>query len=483
MKNLKVLSMLSAIALLSTSALGQASFSETGTGAQPSNNNLVMGGNASLTAATGIDPVDSGYIRFTDMNNGQSGYVYLNQAIPATTSFSVDFEFESWGISGGADGISLFLFDGSIPPASFQPGGNGGSLGYAEADSNICGFNSTALTGGYVGVGFDDYGTYGSQLTTADAPGLLEIPNNVTIRGRAADHTSILSSARLSTLTYIKVYNDGGLGPASRPAQQDYSPKAHVVFQYNNSLGRYEVTVSIQQTLGTPLIQVLGPTLLDVPPASLKVGFAGSTGIYNAVHEIRNIIVTPISVPLSLQLISFSGNRKNNSDNLAWTTTAEKKFSHFEIEHSTDGNLFVTQGRINAAQDIAPTHSYYFSCTANELHYYRLKMVDIDGRFTYSNVIKLDNSSQTSMADGISINSIYPTPFDDVLHIKVSAENETPGTISIFDVSGKTVQSMPAIFKTGTQTYSINGLKQLISGNYFLRLTTNDQTITKNIIK
>ena len=71
-----------------------------------------------------------------------------------------------------------------------------------------------------------------------------------------------------------------------------------------------------------------------------------------------------------------------------WATSQELNSSHFEIEKSTDGVNFYYLGKVNAAgTSIAQRDYSYVDTKVNEFNYYRLKMVDIDGKFVYSKTI------------------------------------------------------------------------------------------------
>ena len=99
--------------------------------------NTVLGGapiDPVLTAATGENPEGQGFLRLTNNNTDQRGYVYVD--LPFSSAYGLKFSFEYFMYGGsGADGISVFLFDGNISAADFQIGGWGGSLGYAPINA------------------------------------------------------------------------------------------------------------------------------------------------------------------------------------------------------------------------------------------------------------------------------------------------------------------------------------------------------------
>ena len=124
---------------------------------------LKLGDNATLTAASGVDPNGEGWLRLTNAATFQKGYMYILQSFPTDLGVLADFEYKAWRSSNdgynGADGFSVFLFNGNVTEAEFKLGGYGGSLGYATYNNPA---GTTGLSGGYIGVGFDE--CYGNIL-------------------------------------------------------------------------------------------------------------------------------------------------------------------------------------------------------------------------------------------------------------------------------------------------------------------------------
>jgi type IV pilus assembly protein PilY1 len=144
-----------------------------------------------LTAATGIDAAGSGWLRLTDNTNNQSGNAYYTLPINVTQlGIQAQFSYTAWG-GTGADGISLYLFDGATTPANFVQGVFGGGLGYCQQNNYGGSSSSTSPTKTYVygtpstnkfelknwtggtslpglsnavvGVGIDDYGNFANN--------------------------------------------------------------------------------------------------------------------------------------------------------------------------------------------------------------------------------------------------------------------------------------------------------------------------------
>jgi hypothetical protein len=142
----------------------------------PTATDVILGGTAVLTAGSGIDPNGSGYLRLTNNQAFQSGFVRSTQSFPSAEGLIISFEYFTYGGSG-ADGINFFLFDSSAS-AAFNIGGFGGSLGYSQrSDLNLPG-----LSKAFIGIAFDEFGNFSNPIQgRVGGPG--QRPSSVTLRG------------------------------------------------------------------------------------------------------------------------------------------------------------------------------------------------------------------------------------------------------------------------------------------------------------
>ncbi|MBX3256125.1 MAG: T9SS type A sorting domain-containing protein [Chitinophagaceae bacterium] len=140
---------------------------------------------------------------------------------------------------------------------------------------------------------------------------------------------------------------------------------------------------------------------------------------------------------LPVQLLSFSGAVKNNDAQLNWKTSHEQNVSGFDIERSTDKNNFMNAGTVTA-NNTAGNHSYEFtdggiqSLGASTV-YYRIKLKDRDGRFTYSPTIALQlNTAATSV-------QFYPNPVSNRGTLVVTSNRSQQLQWRILNNTGKIV--------------------------------------------
>jgi hypothetical protein len=183
--------------------------------------------------------------------------------------------------------------------------------------------------------------------------------------------------------------------------------------------------------------------------------------------ESTEYILGKLGFALPLNLISFSGSKQNNDALLQWKTANEAGVSKFEVQRSNDGQTFTSIGTVAAGGS-----SYSFTdvntFSNRTVAFYRLKSIDVNARFTYSNIIKL--SKQTSAAL-----TVYPNPVSDVLTISGLKQN---GTITIYNQEGKLLQQQTVTAQTMTMDMS-----KYVKGMYLLQYKTEDEVVNQKIIK
>ena len=248
---------------------------------------FTFGGDPKAYLTSGVeDSVGDGWLRLTKDLRYQKGYAIVNQSFPSTLGVQVDLEFKIWRINlkgVGADGFSVFLFDATTDP--FIIGGFGGSLGYAQFD-NVGANKSSGLSGGYVGIGLDEFGNYSKEFEGR-------------IGGEGFHKNSIGVRGPTPTFSWLKGNFDLGFmleyGQATeRPSDSVYYRRIQIeIIPISGSFGHhYKIKVRIKTENSKRFYDVLSYELPSVPPSMLKLGFAASTGDCINFHEVRNLQIT-----------------------------------------------------------------------------------------------------------------------------------------------------------------------------------------------
>lgn len=200
--------------------------------------------------------------------------------------------------------------------------------------------------------------------------------------------------------------------------------------------------------------------------SKIAVGAIGRTASVNNKTGYVRIFENPNAV-LPINLLHFGGNYQNNAAILNWRVENQINFSHFVVEKSLDGTVF------NSLENIKLTNAKFYNYKDIDLDrasifYYRLKMVDNDGTFSYSNIISIRTG-------GVSTFSILGNPVNDNLNItglKVGA------TLTLYDNVGKLI-----LQKSIEDESFLMDVSFLSSGVYYLQYSNESLIENKKIIK
>jgi len=177
------------------------------------------------------------------------------------------------------------------------------------------------------------------------------------------------------------------------------------------------------------------------------------------------IPITGVALPV--ELVSFSGRTTDCDVHLNWTAASEENFSHYEVERSTNGRNFKMIEKINGSGTLSSPTNYQFTDNlASNVNYYRLRTVDLDESYEYSNVVFVDTGCER---DGVTV---YPNPIGkggSVLNIDFYAlKSET--VIEIKDMLQRVVKRL----STDAALKEVNRVRidvsDLPSGSYLINI-------------
>jgi len=179
---------------------------------------------------------------------------------------------------------------------------------------------------------------------------------------------------------------------------------------------------------------------------------------------------------LPVNLISFSANKINNTVQLNWQTTSEKNISLYNIERSKDGNIFEKLDELKVSGNIstANNYSYIDQQPVQGTNFYRLKMIDADGRFTYSKVVAIKMDSKNIKLQ------IFPNPVKNILNMQIDGYTEN-AFLQITDITGRKVKE-EKISLNGSTSVSID-INNLQKGTYYLLLKSKSINEQKKFVK
>ena len=141
------------------------------------------------------------------------------------------------------------------------------------------------------------------------------------------------------------------------------------------------------------------------------------------------------AMPLPITLLSFGAYCQDRNTLLRWETATEQNNDYFVMEMSHDIVNFTEIGRLDGAGNSNELKAYSLLVEKESRHttYYRLKQVDFNGDFSYSNLVAISPCAQSVSVE------VYPNPFVEDVYIRFSEEKNVEYTIELIDGYGRVV--------------------------------------------
>ncbi len=208
------------------------------------------------------------------------------------------------------------------------------------------------------------------------------------------------------------------------------------------------------------------------PEGKTSVDFAVTTDAASfAALRFRIIYKTMAALPVTI--ISFSGEQQNNVVHLQWQVANEININKYQLEKSADGNNYSLLAE-RSAQTAGTSATYLATDESPALgyNYYRLKILDNNGKYTYSQVIKVQAGSQNSSI------SVYPNPITDGI-IRLQFTNQPKGkyNIRLMNNLGQLIMQKQIERQEGNSTEPVNWNFNLSHGIYQLQITRPDGSL------
>ncbi|MEM9930073.1 MAG: T9SS type A sorting domain-containing protein, partial [Bacteroidota bacterium] len=200
--------------------------------------------------------------------------------------------------------------------------------------------------------------------------------------------------------------------------------------------------------------------------AELTITYVGGDG--------DDVVLTATAI-LPLDLLSFTGEAREKSNFLTWTTANEEDFSHFEVERSAD---VIVPWSVLAQPDLKASGEHeYIDESPLSAAYYRLKMVDLDGTFTYSEVVYLEHL----FSENAGAMQVFPNPSEGqfIVEVSIPLQTEHKQTLELRDLHGRILWQYTI---SSGDTRLQPTLPNLASGVYLLVYRAGDQRSTQRLV-
>jgi hypothetical protein len=179
---------------------------------------------------------------------------------------------------------------------------------------------------------------------------------------------------------------------------------------------------------------------------------------------------------LNCDFSDFSGLYNAKNVMLSWNAVSDNKFRHFEIEHSVDGIHYRFVGKVDAASpDEKTQYRYQHNAPSPEHNYYRLKLVNKDGRYTYTNVILIKIKQVPTV-------SVHTNPASGHINVNIKALRETTAELRVIHITGRMMLVQQQHLSAGNNVITVQDGGRLKNGAYIIHLMIDGETFNEKLV-
>ncbi|GAB2529101.1 hypothetical protein GCM10027189_04880 [Rufibacter soli] len=196
--------------------------------------------------------------------------------------------------------------------------------------------------------------------------------------------------------------------------------------------------------------------------------------VSNNEYAFRNAEVV---TPLPVTLISFTAKAQKDGVLLNWATASEKDNAFFIVERSADGKSFSAVGKVAGAGNSTIKIDYTFldAHALTGTAYYRLKQVDLDGKFEYSKVVAVQTKAAVA---GVSL-KVFPNPTTGVVSLDLTSATPASVTVKVFALDGRLIKATQMM---GGAVQTLD-LSNLAIGTYLINVAGANIDTTVRVVK
>ncbi|HRG35322.1 MAG TPA: T9SS type A sorting domain-containing protein [Chitinophagales bacterium] len=273
----------------------------------------------------------------------------------------------------------------------------------------------------------------------------------------------------VDTVTVVFSVTDVGCGQTAMSLFLDQTPCAAPLGQYDDILVNCAVFEEV--TGGTTATNFNSTFILPACATYVMqiISDENTVGCASAGQVLILQSTLPPTQVLPVELSTFTGYNEGTKNVLNWTTVSEINSLKFEVEKSLDAVNFEYIGERPAAGNSNTPINY----SLDDLHpvlgnnYYRLKMIDQDGQFKYSEIIIIKVHEVSSTPDGIV--SVYPNPTNDKINIVYQASTDQKLNLNMFNAIGQNMYGENYSVNAGLSTLTID-VQAFAKGMYIIDL-------------
>jgi hypothetical protein len=344
------------------------------------------------------------------------------------------------------------------------------------SNSTINVYGNTTLTINTYLQLFNTQVTLGNDPTSVQA---IKINDQVDLSGTSSvqlanDHTSI-DVNDIGAVTIVGPHDDIGNVGFKSPGIFAIIPPDVNGFDYTQVLNANGIGTSSNQYQPAPgvfhYILNCQPYVLNANTCADGLVFGPALTALDGVYG----VIFGQATTLPVELVQFLASKNDDgSVKLSWSTSQEQNSNFYGIERSSSQSDWKNIGSVKAKGYASTTSNYSFTdkLPVDGNGYYRLKMVDLDGKYKYSKTVSVSSSDNNRPL------VIYSNPFSDQIRMKVNVSRAQNLVITVSDMVGKTFISQTYHAQSGDNFVNLQP-NAGSSGMYILRIhgDSYDQTV------
>lgn len=292
--------------------------------------------------------------------------------------------------------------------------------------------------------------------------------------------TGFLPGSYAASLFLMNLNKPGTCGASALLPTFSFKAEYSTSVDGNNFINLQTVNANAVPQSATPTWIQLGG-LFNIPATALRVrltlinGTLSGCGNDFAIDDIQ-FGACPSGGPLPVDFLNITAAQKGGAVAINWSTASENNNSYFDVEKSIDGSNFTTINSVKGAGNSSTIKNYgsYDAKPVAGYNYYRIRQVDFDGKFKFSDVVKVKISFDKT---GVSV---LTNPFVNNITVDFVSPANQRLNVKLTDISGKLIATEFWNISKGSSRVIYSKVSNLKSGMYIFIVTDNDGAVIYN---
>jgi hypothetical protein len=219
-----------------------------------------------------------------------------------------------------------------------------------------------------------------------------------------------------------------------------------------------------------------------VSSITFRVGAENATN--STANRLRSVYFkkfnfTNASVLSQSSVLNFNGKKEKNNVSLNWKFASTTGISGYSLERSLDGKDYSTVTSKNyEGQDMPESNSYIDIASGSKSYAYRLKVTNMSGKISYSQVIYFKDDNTTTNKEL----NIYPNVIQSGASVQVNSDAAMKSNVQVVDYSGRVVYKTDVNLSKGTNSFYLDISGKLSKGSYVVVLPVNGTQLSQKIV-